>query len=894
MAIDWRAHVRSRLPRLEASAEREHEIVDELAIQLESIYERERASGASHDAALARANQEVPDWPALARTLAALEPQRPPAPVPGAQSGGLMNGIGGDVRSALRSLRRTPAFTLISIATLAVGLGMAAAAFSVLDTVLIKPLRFRSPEQLVLVHASVPPEARDTTEITYLDAMDLAKETQVFASVSVVMPYAGTATALDPPERVTGFDVSTTIFDTLGVQPFLGRSFTAAEGLPGQSDVVILGHGFWRRLGSRPDIVGQTLILDDVPGTIVGVMPADFRVEVLTVADAVYRPVTPQHFAAGNRGFRAFRAIGRLQEGASIEQARSVASAVGVRLAAQYPDSNRGRDFSLQPLHSDITGSVRPALYLIAGLVSVVLLIVAVNLTNLLLARAIARAREVAVRSALGAGAWRLARGSLVEAALLAAAGSLGGLVVAQLILSSLVATPGVALPRLGEIGVDWRAITALGLAAVTASVGVGAIPFLMHRRLHDTAALRTGHETAGRIESRVRSGLVSAQSALAFILVAATVLLGVSLQRLLAVPSGFDAGVATMRIAAPGVRYPTREITSRFYSDLVDEIAQLPGVEKAGFVSILPLAGSAGSTLTVQGREDIPMAERPEVGWTWANPGYFDAIGIPVVRGRGFTAADVEGKTHVTLINETLARLHFGGEDPIGKRVYFGGFPATGVPEWHEIVGVVGDTRHRSLEAEPDARAYDLFGQHWGRTVSLAVRTSEPAPAVASMVRSVLARRDPRLAVFAVQSTDDMVGNAVATRRLLLWLVGAFAVAGFAVAMLGVYGVMACLVAERQREIGVRVALGATAANIHRLVMTHGLRLVVAGLIIGVAGAIALRRAIEAQLFGISATNIPALAAVALALLAAAALPCLIVSRRATRLDPVRALRAE
>jgi predicted permease len=348
------------------------------------------------------------------------------------------------------------------------------------------------------------------------------------------------------------------------------------------------------------------------------------------------------------------------------------------------------------------------------------------------------------------------------------------------------------------------------------------------------------------------------------------------------------------MRIAAPAVRYPTREITAGFYATLVNELAAQPGVEKAGFVSVLPLTGSTGSTMTVQGREDIPMTQRPDVGWQWADPGYFAAMGIPVLRGRGFTAADLRSASHVTLINETLARLHFGGQDPIGQRVYFGGVPAAGVPEWHEIIGVVGDVRHRSLENEPDARAYDLFGQHWGRTISLALRTTEPPATTAAMVRSVLARHDDRLAVFAVRSTDDLVSNAVATRRLLLWLVSAFAVAGFGMALLGVYGIVACLVAERQREIGVRVALGATATRIHQLVMMHGLKFVGAGVVIGMAAAIALRRAIESQLFGISATNAAALVAVAAALLAAAALPCFIVSRRATTLDPMRSLRSE
>lgn len=893
MSVDWRKHVRARLSLLAARPEREDEIVDELAIQLESVYERERRRGASHESAMAEAEAEVPDWVAFAGTIASLEPPRPRAPVTGEISGGLMNGMIGDVRSAVRGLRRTPAFTLVAVATLALGLGMAAAAFSVIDTVLIRPLRFGSPDRLVLVHATVPPDGRDTNEIAYPDALDLARETQVFASVGLVIPYSGTATALDPPERITGYNVTPSLFDTLGVQPVLGRAFAADEAQPGKGNVVILGHGFWRRLGSRTDIIGQTLVLDDERNTIVGVMPEDFRIGVFTANDAVYRPMPPD-FAAAPRSLRGFRAIARLHEGATIERATSVAQAVGERLAAEYPDTNRGRTFTLSPLHDDIVGSVRPALYLIAGMVLLVLLIAGVNLTNLLLARAMGRAREVAVRSALGAGVWRLARASLVEAGVLAAVGAIAAGLIAHAILSALVTMPGVALPRLDEIGLDWRAITVLGLTAIIASIAVGAVPFLLHRRLHDTAALRTGHETAGGVEHRIRSVLVAAQTGLAFILIAATALLAISLQRLLAVPSGFDTGIATMRIAAPGARYPTREATARFFNELVDDIAAQPGIASAGFVSVLPLSGNTGSMMTVQGREDVPMAQRPEVGWLWANPGYFETMGMPIVRGRGFSRSDLESISHVTVISASLARKHFGDDDPIGKRVYFGGIPQTGVPEWHEIIGVVGDVRHRSLEAEPDARAYDLFGQHWGRTVSLALRTTTAAPVAAGTVRSVLSRRDPRLAVFAIQSTDDIVSNAVATRRLLLWLVSAFAVAGFAVAMLGVYGIVSCLVEERRREIGVRVALGATAANIHQLVLAHGFTLVTAGLIAGAAGAIALRRGIESQLFGVSPTSVSTLAGVAVALLVAATVPCLIVSMRATRIDPVRALRSE
>ncbi|MGH9221094.1 MAG: ADOP family duplicated permease [Vicinamibacterales bacterium] len=891
--MNWRHYVRAQLPPLTVEAEREAEIVDELAMQLEATFDRARANGDSEDAAIARAVAEVPDWRALARTLEAVHPPRATRDhAPAAAT--IISGISGDARFAMRSLRRTPAFTAVAVLTLAAGLGMVAAAFAVLDTVLIEPLRFQAPDRLVLVHATVPPDARDTNEVTYLDAMDLAAETSVFASVGVVIPYAGTASALDPPERIEGLELSPAMFDTLRVQPALGRAFTEAESRPGQPPVVILGHGFWQRLGGRADIIGQTFILDDITHTIVGVMPHGFRVEVLNHPDAIYRPVTSQHFAAGSRGFRAFRAIARLRDDVSIEQAQTVAAVVGNRLASAYSDTNRGRTFSLRPLQEDISAPVRQPLLLVAGLVALVLVIASVNLINLLIARALARARDVAVREALGAGAWRVARSSVVESLLLAAAGAVGGVVVAQLILACLLATPVVTLPRLHEIAFGGREIAVLAGAAIAITIAFGSIPFFLQRRLRDAAALKTGHETAGHFENRVRAVLAAAQTGLAFVLLVAAALLALSLQRVLSMPSGFESGVITMRVAAPAARYPTREATARFYTEFVNELVAQPVVQKAGFASVLPLSGNTGSSMTVQGREDTPMAARPEVGWQWASPGYFDAIGMRIVRGSGFTNADFEAASHVTLINETLARLHFNGEDPIGRRVYFGGVPPTGVPEWHEIIGVVGDVRHRSLEREPDARAYDLFGQHWGRTISLAVRSAESAPVVASTVRATLARRDARLAVFAVRSTDEIVSGAVAARRLLLWLVGVFAIAGFALALLGVYGIVACLVAERQREIGVRMALGATTANIHQLILGHGLKVAVTGLGGGLLAALALRRAIASQLFGIEPTNATALAAVAFGLLLAVTVPCVIVSQRATRLDPMRALRSE
>lgn len=390
------------------------------------------------------------------------------------------------------------------------------------------------------------------------------------------------------------------------------------------------------------------------------------------------------------------------------------------------------------------------------------------------------------------------------------------------------------------------------GLIGAVAAAAMGLAPVVMARQTA-TDSLHTGHETAGRRVGRLRSALVIAQTTLAFVLLAAASLRVVSRQRVL---------------------------------------AELTGFRRAGFASTLPLAGNAGASLTIQGREDIPVAVGPDIGWQWVSPGYTEAMGIRLLQGRDLAWSDLERDTHVALVNETLARQNFPGENPIGRRVYFGPIPDGGVPEWHEIVGVVTDVRHLSLERLPDARAYDLFGQHWGRTVSLAVVSPEPPAAVAGLVRDVLDDRDPKLALFALRTTDDLVSTAVASRRVLGALVTGLALAGVVVTLLGIYGLVSFAVTERWRELGIRVALGAGAARIRWLVLGYGLRLVVAGLTSGVAAVLVLGRGISAQLYGLSATSVPVLSTAAAALLAAALVPCAILARRAAGVDPARTLR--
>jgi predicted permease len=888
---DFRQYVRGRLPALHTRPEREIEIVDEIALQLEAAYSAARSRGASEAEAMAAASREVTDWHALAADLRRVERPHAAGALPGAGTGGLMTGFAGDVRYAVRGLFRTPGLSAIVVVTLSLALGVGAAAYAVVDAVLLRPLPFADPDRLTLLHATVPPEGRETTEITFPDAQDLAGSVSGLEGMALLQPYAGITTSLDPPERLEGFAVSTNLLPLLGVQPVLGRTFVESDAESGRSEVVLLGHGFWQRLGGRADIVGETIEIDEVPRTVVGVLPAAFRLEVLPGPGDVYLPLTAESPGRQSRAFRAYRAIVRLSEGVAIQQVNLAAASVGEALAREYPDTNAGRTFVLRPLAEAVTSEARGSVWMVAVLVGLILIIAAVNTGHLLLARAVAGARETAVRLALGADAWRTARYGLVEASVLAGVGVAGAVLVARWILVAIRTVPGVPLPRLAETGVDARVMLALVAVGAAMTMALGVIPLVVTRRA-GLVTLTGGHETAGPRTRRLRALLVVAQTGLAFVLLAASALLTVSLQRLLAVPAGFDAGVATMRVTAPAARYPDRAATTRLFRDLLDALREQPGVRQAGFVSILPLAGNAGSSLTIQGREDTPIASRPEIGWHWASPGYLETMGIRLVRGRWFTWDDLARDAHVTLVTETLARLHFPGEDPIGRRVYYGPIPATGVPEWHEIVGVVSDVRHRGLEREPDARAYDLFGQHWGRTVSIAVRSAEGPAVVAAQLRRLLRERDPRLATFAVRTTDDLISAAVQGRRLLLWLVSGLALAGLSVAVLGVYGLMANTVTERRREIAVRVAVGASASRIGAMVVGQGVRLVGLGLALGAAVAYALRGGIESQLFGLSSTDVPTLVGTAALLIVAGLLPCLVLARRAAHVDPARTLR--
>jgi predicted permease len=891
---NFRDYVRSKLPPLDIPPERELEIVDELALQLEAAHDAALARGLDAAEAMRCAEAEIPDWRTFAASVTHIERPIFPATPAATPHGGFMRGFTRDLVASIAGLCRTPSYTAVAVLTLAAGVSLGTAAFVLIHGVLFAPLPYTDPDRLVIMHSTVPPENRDTNQLSFPDTVDLATS-GAFSSFAQIVPYTGTTTSVDPPVRVQGWFISPGAFEVFGAAPALGRTITISDGQPGQPPVVMLGHGYWTRLGSPSDVVGKTLVLDEVPRTIIGVAPADFRFDLLPTAGELFVPITRDMGRIVDlRAVRAFRAIGRLADGVTIDGANAAVATVGRRLQQAYPTTNQGRSFSVRPLVDDIVVGIRRPLLLVGTLVLLVLLIVAVNLSSLLLARAVTRARETSIRLALGATRWRLARESFAEALILSLAGSAAGFGLATALVAGLRAAPGLTLPRLSEISVSGT--TALALAALTLPLATAfmLVAQASSRRLHATASLRTGHETSDRRTGVVRGALVAGQTALAFVLLASALLLAVSLRAVLAAPVGFDtSNVVTMRLFVPPARYETRDDTVAFYRSVLESLRTRREVQAAGLVSALPLELGSGSTLTIAGKEQTPEPMRPTVRWNWTSDGYFAAVGAPILRGRDFTAADLTNPGHVTIVNDSFARSYFPGEDPIGKRVYFGPIPAGGITDWHEIVGVVGDMRSR-IEEAPMATAFDLFGQHWDRSVALTVRSSESPLHITGVVRGLIAERDPRLALFAVRTAEELVSAAVSTRRAILWLVAGFALIGFLVAFLGLYGTVGYMVAKRTRELSVRVALGATSRDIGGLVFGYGLRLVGIGLAAGLVGALGLRTVLESQLYGVGATNGVVLGGVALALMLAAAGACALPARRALRTDPVATLRCD
>jgi len=898
MNPNWKQIVREHLAALRLPPEREIEIVEELALHLEAAYEDALAGGLSAAEAEARALRSY-DWRLLECELSRAEHPwaaralQPPLELIERKGGIRMESLLQDLRFGARMLLRNPGFTLIAVITLALGIGANTALFSVVNGVLLRPLAYRDPDRLVwLSHKAAKPN--QNAAISPPTFVDYRNQCQSFENLTALM--YGTAfnlTGDGEPERLQGRRVSANFFDTLGVAPALGRGFLAEEDAPERNRVVVLSHGLWRRrFGADQNIVGRALRLNGQSFTVIGVMPAAFRWQ----ADELWSPLAlgPENFTPRSRGSEFLWIVARLKPRVTLQQAQAEVSGIAAQIVRQNPDAYpAGGDFIAQvkSLREEVVGDVRLTLLTLLGAVGFVLLIACANVANLSLARASSRRKEIAVRASLGASRFRLIRQMLTESLLLASLSGLGGLLLAGWGIDLLLTLNPANLPRLQEITVDARALSFLLGLALLAVLLCGLAPALQASKTDLQETLKEGDRGAGAGRQRTRSLLVVSEVAMSLVLLVGAGLMVRSFLRLTQVNPGFAPDhVLTMQVALPASKYPEPPQRRAFFQQALERIRALPGVSSVGAIELLPLGGGARSaTFAIEGRQTGPNEAQPHSDIRAIAPGYFQTMKIPLLEGRDFTEQDNADGRNVAMIDETLAQLYWPGGDPIGKRL---NLQFADKPVWREIVGVVGRIKHKGLDAEYKGQVFYPLAQGRHLGMCLVARTTTDPLSLVSAARGAIRAVDPEQPIDRVMTMEQVVADKVAQPRLTMLLLGAFAVLALVLAAVGVYGVLSYSVTQRTREIGIRMAIGAGQRDVLKLVVRHGMLLTLLGALLGLTASFALTRLMRTLLFGVSANDPLTFIAVALLLSLVALLAALVPARRATKVDPLTALR--
>lgn len=816
------------------------------------------------------------------------------------QRSDLLDDLKRDVAFAARQILSHPAFSAVAIATIALAIGATTAIFSVVDGVMLRPLPYGEPDELVMVWMDyterdvvLPDKRREW--LSWPNFADFRDEVQSVESISAFQGWRPTLTGDGTSaEQLVGALFSHGMFaEVLGVRPALGRGFLPEDDVPDGPNVVLLSDGFWRTaFGADPGILNQTVLLNDVPFTVVGVMPPDFTPPPFLGTD-VWSPLHFDRTNGGGRGSIFLRAVGRMRDGASLELVRAQATDLGARLEQEYPVDNVDTSFNVYPLHDDLVNQASTALWILLGAVGFVLLIACVNVANLLLARGATRSSEMAVRVAMGAGRRRIVSQLLTESSLLALVGGAVGIGLAFLGTDALVRMAPSGTPLLEQVSVDARILGFAMLVTVLTGSLFGVIPALRASGTDPAGALREGGRSGAASGSAgLRNTLVVGQVGLALILLVGAGLLVRSFQNLQRVDLGFDPeGVLSMRIQLPGVRYPDAASRLAFFGPLEERLAALPNVEAVGSVDALPLAGFDGDvSFMVEGAPPPRQGLEPSVWIRRTTPGYFESLGLELVAGRAFTPSDDGEASRVIIVNETLQRDYFNGQ-AVGKRLNVN---SPEDPVWREVVGVVGDIKNFGIRADSRNAMYLPYAQAPSNFMFTTIRTSGDAESLVNPIRSVVAEIDPGVALALVQPMDELVDSSLATDRFTTSLLGGFALVAMLLAIVGLYGVVSYTVSMRMREMGVRIALGAPQSHIRRLVLKWALGLVVAGIGLGLIGAIGLTGLIEGLLFGVPTTDPLTFGAVAGLMVIAALLASLIPAVRATRVDPIEVLKSE
>jgi putative ABC transport system permease protein len=815
----------------------------------------------------------------------------------------MMTGMLQDLRYALRQLRKSPGFTAVAIITLALGIGANTAIFSVVNGVLLRPLGFKDAKRLVNVYHVPPPKSfpgMTRFSVSAANFLDWEKQNHVFDRMAIYTYRSFDITGGDKPEQVDACAASSGFFATLGVQPMLGRVFSPEEDQPGRSHVVVLSHRLWQeRFGANPDIVGRNINLDGTSYLVAGVMPPSLRLPDFA---QMWTPMAWTDQERAVRGEHHYGVIARLKPGVELKQAQAEMDTISDRLQQLYPEDDTGWGAVVVPLHDDLVSDVRPALLVLLGAVAFVLLIACVNVANLALAKTFSRQKEIAIRTALGATSARVLRQILTESVLLALAGGALGLTYAHFGVRLIVAFLADKLPHSIDIALNWQVLLFTAVASVVTGIVAGVLPALRLTRGNANEALKQG---LGRTDAdsgghRTRSILVVSEVALSLVLLIGAGLMIRSFQKLRSVDPGFDSrGVLTMTAMISHAKFPLPSQEIGFFEQVLQRVRALPGVESAGVIDDIPLDdGGSHQPIAIEGRPAVPMSEQPEVDVRLISPGYMSALHIPILRGRDLNDTDIAGTPAAILISESMARQFWPGENPLGKRLTLTFFPDAA----REVVGVVGDVKIDSLDqTRPSPTLYWPLDQvsvpttGWSSApMTLVVRSASGSSGMVSAVSNAVHEVDREIPLRDTLAMDELVANSVSQQRFNMLLLGVFAGLALLLAAVGIYSVLSYSVKRSVREIGIRLALGAQLGDVLRRVVFEGMKPTLLGVALGTAGALALGRVLSSLIYGVRPTDPVTFLAVAVLLAAVALLASILPAYRATKVDPIVALRYE
>ncbi len=804
-----------------------------------------------------------------------------------------------DLRYGFHRLWKSPGFTLVSLLALALGIGANTFIFSVVNALLLRPLPFPNSDRITSILAKDPDTGTLYSSYSLPNFEDIRDRNQVFEHVAALNITTEFLRSGDGPERLRGANVSAELFPLLGVKPLIGRTFSSEEERSGSGSFIVISHDLWqRRFNSDPKIINQSLLIGSQPTIVLGVMPEGFKFPVGARQVDFWMPlissIPPAARAA--RGAVYLGLFARLKPDVTLAQAQAEMNLIANDLVTQYPEANTGLNIVPVSTHERLVGKIRPALLVLLGAVALVLLIACANVANLLLARASVRQKEIAIRTAIGATRWRLVRQLLTESLLLSILGAAAGVLLAFWATELLISSNPANLPRVAEIGMDkYVLLFTIGLTTLTGFF-FGLAPALQASRTDLNESLKDGmRESSGGVKrNRTRSALVISEIALSMILLVGATLLFQSLRRILAVSPGFEPNnVLAADVSVSSAKYPQPAQRAAFYHEALERIAALPGVESAGIVYPLPLGGNFESyTFDIAGQPPFPPGQQPSADRRIISSDYLRAMSTPLRKGRAFGAQDQATGPAVMIVNDTFARRFFPGEEVIGKRI----IPGEGrQPVTREIVGVVGDVRHEALDVGPTPEYYIPYEQASVDDMTVVAKTTGGNPtSIAAPLRDVIRVMDKEQPVYNIRPMTQLLTESLAQRRFNLVLLGGFALLALVLAGIGIYGVMSYSVAQRTREIGVRIALGAQSGDVLKMVLSHALGLTAIGLALGLVGAFALTRFLVTLLFEVRPTDLTTFAIVSIVLGAVAIAACLVPARRATKVDPLVALRYE